>query len=193
MRFITFIAVISVCCSMMIACGSPAPPSPAGKGSDTSAFFSLEGYIKSQIEYVDLRNFSITRTSVVNGKKDSVAIDKDGFKQWAQVFLDRCFTPAQKPLYKETVFEDLSTGSYTLNYSPYDPDKVTVKNADVLLNRETNMVKRIFIKSFYNNGDTTIEEQCSWKADKSFQVNRVKTIHGQTIIELNYINWNENK
>ncbi|NCI45435.1 hypothetical protein [Sediminibacterium soli] len=176
----------------LFACGSGnAPTKPIANVSDTASFFSLEGFFRSQIEYVDLRNFEIYRITTLNGRRDSSAIDVNGFKQWARVFLDRSFTPAQKPLYRETVFQDMSTDSYTLNYAPIDQEKVTVKNVDVLLSQETNAAKRIFIKSLYTAGDTTIEEQCNWKADKSFQVNRVKTIHGQVFTELNFINWND--
>lgn len=163
----------------------------AQQGQDTAAFYPLQDFFARQVDYVLLHDFPIVHTSMVNGKKDSILISKEAFKQWAQVFIDRCFTPAQKPLYKESVFQDLSTDSYTLNYTPFEKGTTDVYSMDVLLNRETNQPKRIFIKSIYQKGDTTVEEQCNWKADKSCQVNRTSTVHGQSQTEWHTISWDD--
>jgi hypothetical protein len=160
--------------------------------SDTAKFFATTPFFKSQIQYVDLRSFSIYKITVVDGKKDSVGLTKEDFSKWAAVFLDKdVSTPEKAPGYKESVFNDLSTRSITLNYSPLDGE-ATIQNIDVLLEQETSHVKRILIKSVYNHGDTTVTEQDSWKTDKSFQVNRSYTTpNGFRKTELNYINWND--
>jgi hypothetical protein len=178
---------------LLVSCNNDNKPSSAKQAvADTAKFFPLEGFFKKQVEYVDLRNFSMYRLTVKDGKKDSVAISKDEFIGWSNVFMEKAFRdPKQKILYKETVFEDLSTGSYTLNYAATGAS-VPVRNIDILLDHETNQVKRIFIKSLYNRGDTTVEEQANWKADKSFQVNRfLQTMNGYKSTELNYVNWND--
>jgi hypothetical protein len=161
--------------------------------ADTANFYPLGQYFRSQIEYVDLRAFPVYRISITDGKKDSVAIGREEFFEWADVFVRHSFAdPELKAAYKETMFEDISTDSYTLNYSPQKPSSVEVQNIDILLGHEIKEVKRVFIKSLYTRGDTTIEEQCSWKTNKSFQVNRVKyTKEGYRSTELNYINWND--
>lgn len=160
--------------------------------ADTAKFYPLTGFFKTQIEYVDLRNFPLYLIRTIDGKKDSTTINKDTFISLATVFLNRAISEQKvKALYKETVFHDLSTGSYTLNYSTVDPS-VEVRSIDILLDEETNYVKRVFIKSIYLRGDTSIEEQCNWKAFKSFQINRsLQTNTGYASTELNYINWND--
>jgi len=166
-----------------------------GKGalkSDTAKYFATTPFFKEQMQYVDLRNFLIYKITVIDGKKDSVMLTKDDFAKWARIFLDKDISgPQIAKGYKESVFNDLSTGSITLNYSPLDGE-ATIQNIDVLLSQETNQVKRIMIRSVYNRGDTLVTELCSWKADKSFQVNRSSTTKsGYQRTELNNINWND--
>ena len=159
---------------------------------DTASFYPIAAFFKQQIQFVDLRNYPMYKVTVKDGKKDSAALSGEAFLQWADIFVQSAFAePKQKIRYKETVFEDLSTASYTLNYTATDPDS-KLRSMDILLNQETKNVKRVFIKNSYTKGDTTIEEQGSWKADKSFRLNRVKQAPGgYHSTELNYINWNE--
>jgi len=185
--FFVFIVLASSCNS------HPREIQPAiKKAEDTAAFYPLTDFLKEQIQYVDLRNFPLYKVTVKNGKKDSASITKDQFIEWAGIFLIRetSFSKA-KASYKESVFNDLSTGSVTLNYQSID-SKTEVQNIDVLLDEQTQIVKRVFIRSGYTRGDTTIAEQCNWKAGKSFQVNRTFTAkNGYHLTERNYINWNE--
>lgn len=160
--------------------------------SDTGNFYPIGLFIKEQIQYVDLRDFYIYKVSVTDGKKDSAAITKDQFIEWANIFPDKDISlPEKKGFYREDVFHDLSTGSLILNYTPVNPE-APIQNIAVLLAEETNLVKRIFIKTVYTRGDTLVTEQCNWKANKSFQVNRIFTTgNGYKRTELNYINWND--
>ena len=178
---------------ILLSCQShPSKKEKDKSKSDTARFFAIAPFFKEQIQYVDLRNFPIYKITVVDGKKDSVGLTKEAFIEWASIFLDKDIsTPEKAAGYKESVFNDLSTGSITLNYSPLDGEAV-IQNIDVLLVQETSQVKRIMIKSIYNHGDTAITEQCSWKTDKSFQVNRSYTTKsGYQKTALNYINWND--
>ncbi|MES2004558.1 MAG: hypothetical protein V4450_08555 [Bacteroidota bacterium] len=179
--------------AILFACNSrPHQNTNAAPDIDTAKFYPLHSFFKEQIQYVDLRSFNIYKITVKDGKKDSTGISKDGFLAMAAIFLKRDLSdPNEKIRYKETVFQDLSTGSITFNYTPIDP-KATVQNIDILLDEETHTVKRVFIRSVYTSGDSTINEQCNWKAGMSFQVNRtISTKTGYTSTELNYINWND--
>lgn len=160
--------------------------------ADTSKFYPITDFFKSQVQFVDLRNYPMYKITIKDGKKDSSYLSKDQFIALAKTFLDRDISsPKIKILYKETVFHDLSTGSYTLNYSAID-QHAEVQNIDVLLDEETNNVKRIFIRSVYTRGDTAFTEQCNWKAFKSFQINlSLLTKNGYNSTEFNYINWND--
>lgn len=181
---------------LVMACGSDKSNQPAsGKKTilaDTAKFYPLADYFKDQIRYVDLRNFPIYQIKTMDGKKDSASIGKEEFAQLAHLFLQRSLSePGIKIRYSETVFEDLSTSSITLHYSPIT-DTETVKQIDVLLDNQTRIVKRIFIRSTYQKGDTLINEQCNWKSNKSFQINR-SISYGKGIRknELNFINWDD--
>ena len=160
--------------------------------TDTARFYPLRSFFNEQLQYVDLRNFSITRVTVKNGKKDSAAFTKEQFLAMAEMFLQRDLSePGIKALYKESVFQDQSTGSLTLNYSPITETAV-VKSIDVLLDDETHIVKRVFIRAAYNKGDTSVSEQYSWKANKSFLVSRtLQAKNGFTSTETNFVNWND--
>lgn len=160
--------------------------------SDTGRFYPIGEFFKSQIEYVDLRNFTITRKTDLDGKKDSMVISKEQFANLARPFLEKDISATgTRNLYKETVFQDLSTGSYTLNYTPIQPG-LDIQHIDVLLDDQHKMVKRIFIRCSYVKGDTTLTEQYSWKANKSFMIARTsQTISGHTSNSLTFVNWNE--
>ena len=160
--------------------------------ADTAKFYPLRSFFKEQIQYVDLRNFTIYKTTDTDGKKDSVPLSKEAFASMAAVFLEHDISsPEVKIQYKESVFHDLSTGSVTLNYKANNPD-LAVQNIDILLDEETNLVKRIFIRAAYNKGDTSFAEQYNWKTNKSCQINRtISAKNGYHSTELNYINWND--
>lgn len=160
--------------------------------ADTARFYPLSDFFKEQIRYVDLHDFPIYRITVTNGRKDSSAITKDIFSAIAAGFLRRDISePDQKILYKESVFEDLSTASVTFNYSTAAPGAL-VQNIDILLNEQTKMVKRVFIRSSYKLGDTTVQEQYNWKANKSFQISQtMSTANGYQSTVFNFVNWND--
>jgi hypothetical protein len=161
---------------------------------DTTKFYALTSFFKEQIVDVDLRAYNIYLIKELNGKRDSTGIDKDLFKAYAAIFLNKdVSTPEMHDKFTETVFHDLSTHSYTLNYRPKSVDEA-IQNIDILLDENTNNVKRVFIRTETMKKDTSIIEQCNWKANKSFQINRVsKTPSGFVSNEFNYVNWNDRK
>lgn len=162
--------------------------------ADSTKYFALNGFFNQQIVDVDLRAYPIYLIKEINGKRDSIGIDKEIFKSYASLFLQKDISaPEMHDRFTETIFHDLSTKSYTINYRPKSPTEA-IQNIDILLDENTNIVKRIFIRTETNHKDTSIIEQCNWKADKSFQINRVsKTATGYTNNEFNYINWNDSK
>lgn len=181
----------------ILSCITACKQGPADKGkntpkTDTGKFYALGVYFKEQIQYVDLRNFPIYQINTLNGKRDSVALSKEQFIAETRIFTEKDIsTPSLSGGYRETVFNDLSTGSITLNYTPVNGE-APIQNIDILLSQETNQVKRVFIKSIYTRGDTTITEICSWKTDKSCQINRSYiTQTGSKGTELHFINWND--
>ena len=143
---------------------------------------------------VDLRAYTIYMIKELNGKKDSVALDKDAFKAMAVQFLNKDVSSVEMHnKYTESVFHDLSTKSYTLNYRPKSVDE-PIQNIDILLDENTNIIKRVFIRIETMRKDTSVIEQWNWKADKSFQINKFsKTPSGFVSNEFNYVSWNDRK
>lgn len=160
--------------------------------ADTVSYYPIGDFIKEQIQYVDLRNFPIYKITQIDDKKDSSSISTEEFKTWANRFLVNDISkPEMKGKFKETVFNDMSTESVTLHYTPKD-QHTDIQSVDVLLNQNTQLVKRIFMTRISTKGDTTFTEQFSWKADKSLQLNRsISTSNGFHRKELNLINWND--
>ena len=88
-----------------------------------------------------------------------------------------------KNLFRETLFQDLGTESYTINYQS---EKADIKNIDLLLNQQTNLPKRLFVRQIAMDQGNTITVQYSWIAGKQFSI--AKSIHnGRRII------WQSNK
>ncbi len=176
---------------LVIACKNhPAAADQKTSIADTAKFYPVTDFFRSQLQYAKTITHPMYRITVINGKKDSAVITNDQLNALAATFLNRNINaPDVKIRYKETVFQDLATKSYTLNYTPIDKQAV-IQRIDVLLDEETNNVKRIFIRSQFKKGDTIIMEQCNWKAFKSFQVNRYLQTGNYTATELNYVNWN---
>lgn len=188
-----FLSCVPMLVLILTGCNNPSTaPKKELPLADTAKFYPLRGFLQDQIRYVDLRNFPIHKITIKNGVKDSVPLTKEQFMAWAGLFLKRDLSePAVKIQYQETVFQDQSTGSLTLNYTPVSNHAI-VKSLDILLDEETHIVKRVFIRTAYQSGDSSITEQYSWKANKSFQVSRaVSTKKGSTAIESNFINWND--
>ena len=179
---------------MLCSCKTKNPIKAEKTSSDSTKYFSLSGFFKQQIVDVDLRAYKIYLIKELNGKKDSMAIDKEVFKTYAAVFLQKDISaPEMHNRFSETVFHDLSTNSYTLNYRAKSVEE-PIQNIDILLDENTSAVKRVFVRTETTHKDTSIIEQCNWKADKSFQINRVsKTPAGYVLNEFNYINWNDHK
>jgi len=78
---------------------------------------------------------------------------------------------ANKSLFTESIFQDLGTESYTINYSSTN---TPIKNIDLLLHQQTNLPKRLFIRVVQQSGDTTITEQYSWVVNKQFVISSAK-------------------
>jgi hypothetical protein len=105
--------------------------------SDTLKFFPVNLYIKGQMARVDSFATAIYKITINNntGIKDSGALTKQQFKQWAQSFIE--FDISDKSIhkyYKENVFADATTQSLTFNYTAMD-NTLPLQSVDVLLDQ----------------------------------------------------------
>jgi hypothetical protein len=160
--------------------------------NDTTTFFQVGQYISSQIEEVSKTPFYIYKIETINGKTDSTAINQDMFRKLARGFLQPDVSdPGIKKNYKENIFHDQTTESYTISYSTTKPE-LEVQNLEVLLAEDGETVKRVFIRKFFNYKDSTAIEQLSWKSGENFRVNRLVQMPDKSEVERQTIVvWNE--
>jgi hypothetical protein len=140
------------------------------------------------MRYVDLRNFLI-QESIVSGKDSSTrSISKDEFLATADEILQQAnWFMGHKDLFTESIFQDLGTESYTINYSS---NQAAIKHIDLLLNQQTNLPKRLFIRNSRMSGDTTVTEQYSWVANQQLSIGRsLKTNTGYATNSNKTIRW----
>ncbi len=179
-----------VFCCGMIACNNNQPAdSSANKAvADTAQFYPIAGFISDEMKYVDLRNFTIVEKKSNGTDTSSREISKDEFLAAAAVILqDAQWFMANKNLFTETIFQDLGTESYTINYSS---TKAPINSINLLLNQQTNLPKRLFIRSIQQSGDTAITKQYSWITNKQFVISSSKrTENGYTESSTSQISW----
>ncbi len=137
----------------------------------TSVYYPINNYIRQQIKDVDTTPYFLYRLSTINGKKDSSVVDRAAFDAQVKTILfpeldDKSF----KANFTESVFDDESTNSITLTYSPKTKSGI-VQNASVLLDKENQKVKWIFINTLRSNNDSTVIQRIGWKGDKSCYIN----------------------
>ncbi len=160
--------------------------------ADTTKYYPIEQFIREQIQYVDLRNFTIYQVTQKDNKTDSVILSKDAFIDWAnKVLAMGLYAETMAGHYKESVFNDQTTGSITLHYAKVEASS-GIQYVDVLLDASGTQVKRLFLKALTVQNDTTITEQLSWKANKSAVLsNSATTTNGYQNNSTQLITWNE--
>src|SRR5437016_487987 len=115
--------------------------------SDTVHFFPVNEYFKEQIKDVDASAASIYKITIDHNsnKRDSSVLSKQQFDEWAQSFLEYDISDRRiHKYYKENIFMDETTRSYTFNYTTMD-SSLPLQSIDVLLDIDDQHVKRIFI------------------------------------------------
>ncbi len=159
--------------------------------ADTSKYYPVDNLIREQMKFVDLRDFVIHRTITKDSSESNEIIDKSTFLiEAAKVLSIANDFIRQKQLYKESVFQDLSTASYTINYTPAEPS-LSIQRIDVLLSEETNIIKRLFIRTYATENGITTTQQISWLADHQFQISQSKNMNGTTSEEKTVISWDK--
>src|SRR6266487_351452 len=184
----SFIAIIMLSCKENNKPGNDKLPS-----ADSTVFYPVQEYFLSQIKSVDSAAPVIRMVTNINGQKDSVTISTEQFNKTAQTFLENNIADtAVKKYYRQSIFKDETTGSYTFNYSSVNLS-LPVQNLNVLLDTLTQTVKRVFISRINIKGDSTITEKLSWKNDNSFLINRIVQLphDKETTLQISVV-WHDN-
>lgn len=175
------------------ACKQSKKPQNAKSTSiaDTAKFYPLDNFFAEQIKYVDLRNFVIQKTISGDSSTTSKIIDKEIFLIDASKILSLSKKFIQnKQLYKEVVYQDLSTDSYTINYTATSTS-TTLQRIDILLSEETKMIKRVLMREVSKSNGIFTTQQINWEADHQFQYTISKEIEGKIYNEVILISWNK--
>ncbi len=183
--------LLCIICSMY-GCKNNTANKPLEKTGDTiRLFYPVIDYFKEQIENVDNTSPFIYKITIKNGRKDSVALNKQQFNQWAQAFIEYDINDKSlHKLYTENIFLDETTNSYTFNYTAKD-SSLPLQSLTVLLDAGDQHVKRVFITKVKSYGDTLVTEKGGWKNDKNFYINSITEAPGNvTTTQQNIIVWN---
>jgi hypothetical protein len=162
--------------------------------NDTTHFFEVVQYIKTQISEVNKTPYFIYKIDIAGGKKDSSAINTSVFNQISERFLRPDINDEDlKKYYTENIFHDQTTKSFTISYTATDKE-LEIQNIEVLLQEDGQTVKRLFIRKFFNYKDSSAIEQLSWKPGESFQINRlVQKPDNKENSYLTNVVWNEKR
>jgi len=162
--------------------------------NDTTHFFEIVRYIKTQISEVNKTPYFIYKIDITDGKKDSTTINTSVFNQISERFLRPNINDVDlKKHYTENIFHDQTTKSFTISYTATDKE-LEIQSIEVLLQEDGQTVKRLFIRKFFNYKDSSAIEQLSWKPGESFQINRLVQKPGNK--ENSYLTnvvWNEKR
>ena len=189
MRILTIFGVIIL---FAYCKGKPAPVAQK-ENPDTTKYFQVVQFIQKEIDEVNRTPYFIYRLNITGIKKDSTAINNEGFNELARQFMHPDINdPSIKKYYSESVFYDETTKSFNLSYTTTNKD-LEIQNVDVLLKEDGETVKRIFIRKFFNYNDSSATEQLIWKPNERFQVIRLlQTSEGNNeTSRQNIVVWNE--
>ena len=169
-----FVFISFVC--FFFACGNGGTKKIATATQDSTAvYYPINNYIRQQVKDVDTTPYYLYRLQIIDNKKDSSVVSRAVFDAETKQFLlpgleDKSF----RSNFTESVFDDESTNSITLTYTPKDTNNI-VQNASILLDKENQMVKWIFINTLSTGGDSTVIQRIGWKGDKSCYINKAIT------------------
>jgi len=160
--------------------------------NDSLKFYPVRQFLQSQIADVVHTPYFIYKLTRQNNKQDSVVVSSADFAALTALFVKWSVdSPGVKKYYREDAFNDASTGSVTFSYSTHNKN-LPLQQADVLLDPETQRVKRIFLQIVQNNNDTTFMYKLGWKANKSCSIaSSIQPAKGDELTSYTTVVWNE--
>ena len=165
-----FIFVYILWVMMAAACSNAKEKTITIVSADTTSYYSISSYINSQLKYFDSVGATYNVVTIEGTQKDSITVQVAAIRPMIQSFLDADISDSiQKKNYQESVFRDAGTASLNINYTPTEMS-TPIKNIDILMDEQTSLVKRIFIRKQQLTSDTTNTEQLSWKTNEGFTI-----------------------
>ena len=184
--------LVALVASFVIGCKNKGSKSDSEKKDDSTHFFQTAVIFQRDLHELDSTPFFIYKKTTINGRADSAAITLADLKLLAQPFLKVDITSADlKPQYKQSVFEDQTTGGFNVNYSTLNK-KLEIQSIDVLLKEDGKAVSNILIGKYYDYGDSSAIERMIWKPGERFQI--LRSVRKNDNSENNYqtlVVWND--
>lgn len=166
---------------------------PVPKSDTSLPYYDVSGTILSEITNINNEETFIYKITEQQGKKDSVAINKNQFSKLAAPFYEIQLTnPVMKKAYRETLFEDKDTKSFVLNYDT-DDSTLATKSIAVMLDNQQQDFKRADMIRSYTRNDTLYEERLAWITGKKFQIIQIATAGNTELTKQTYVYWRERK
>lgn len=161
--------IACVVCMMAAACSnSKEDTKNLVATTDTTSFYPLASYIKDQVKYFDSTGVKFSVVTTEGAIKNSITSQLAAIMPMIQSFMEADISDSvQKINYKESVFRDAGTASLNINYTPINTS-VPIRNIDILMDDQTSIIKRLFIRKQFRTKDTTSTEQLSWKTNEGF-------------------------
>ena len=161
--------IACIVCMMVAACSNSKEESEnLVATTDTTSFYPLASYIKDQVKYFDSTRVRFSVVTTEGTIKDSISTQLAAIMPMIQSFMEADISDSiQKINYKESVFRDAGTASLNINYTPLNTS-VPIRNIDILMDDQTSVIKRLFIRKQFQSKDTTSTEQLSWKTNEGF-------------------------
>ena len=161
--------IACVVCMMAAACSnSKEETKNLVATTDTTSFYPLASFIKDQVKYFDSTDVKFSVVTTEGAIKDSITSQLASIMPMIQSFIEADISDSiQKINYKESVFRDAGTASLNINYTPTNTS-VPIRNIDILMDDQTSIIKRLFIRKQFRSKDTTSTEQLSWKTNEGF-------------------------
>jgi len=161
--------IACVVCMMAAACSnSKEDTKNLVATTDTTSFYPLASFIKDQVKYFDSTGVKFSVVTTEGAIKDSITSQLASIMPMIQSFMEADISDSvQKINYKESVFRDAGTASLNINYTPTNTS-VPIRNIDILMDDQTSIIKRLFIRKQFRSKDTTSTEQLSWKTNEGF-------------------------
>jgi hypothetical protein len=161
--------IACVVCMMAAACSNSKEESEnLVATTDTTSFYPLASYIMDQVKYFDSTRVRFSVVTTEGTIKDSISTQLAAIMPMIQSFMEADISDSvQKINYKESVFRDAGTASLNINYTPLNTS-VPIRNIDILMDDQTSIIKRLFIRKQFQTKDTTNTEQLSWKTNEGF-------------------------
>jgi hypothetical protein len=164
---------------LLLACGDASEtvvdsPVKSKPNKDTIHFYPIPTFVQEQIALLDSIPFAKTKIYSVDGvQKDSAFIQMPEFKTIAANFSQFDLNKKEvKDKMEEKLFNDETTESISMTYSTNDRT-YPLQSADVLLDRESQKVKFLVLKTAEIKGDTTVLKNMQWKANKNLLISTV--------------------